>query len=139
VAIVTGAGRGIGRAHALALARAGAAVVVSDLGVGADGTSPSPEPADRVAAEVIEAGGNAAAASHDVTTDDGAGSLVDLALERFGRLDAVVNNAGILRSGLLLRSSAADWRAVLDVPRDVPSATVPIPTWPTWTASCETA
>ncbi|MDQ1396144.1 MAG: hypothetical protein QOG64_1403 [Acidimicrobiaceae bacterium] len=115
VVIVTGAGRGIGRAHALALAGAGAAVVVNDLGVQADGRDPSSEPADGVVAEVLGAGGEAVAVPVDVASEEGADRLVATALKRFGRLDAVVNNAGILRSGLLLRTTLADWRAVLDV------------------------
>lgn len=115
VAVVTGAGRGIGRAHALALADAGAAVVVNDLGVNADGTQPRSAPAEEVVAEIRAAGGSAVLSPHDVSDDDGAAALVGIAVEAFGRLDAVVNNAGILRSGLLLRTSGADFRAVLDV------------------------
>ena len=115
VVIVTGAGRGIGRAHALALARAGALVVVNDFGVGSDGSDPSPEPAAQVAAEIVAAGGRAVANFDDVSSEDGARRLVEVAVGRFGSLDGVVNNAGILRSGLLLRTSAADFRSVLEV------------------------
>jgi NAD(P)-dependent dehydrogenase (short-subunit alcohol dehydrogenase family) len=113
VVVVTGAGRGIGRAHALALAAQGAFVVVNDLGVAADGTVPSTSPADDVVAEVLTAGGEAVVSHDDVVRD--AEALVATALAAYGRLDAVVNNAGILRSGLLLRTTADDWRAVFEV------------------------
>jgi len=115
VAVVTGAGRGLGRAHALALSEAGAAVVVNDLGVNADGTQPRSAPADEVVAEIIAAGGRAVASPHDISDEEGAAAMVATALDTFGRLDVVVNNAGILRSGLLLRTSGSDFRAVLDV------------------------
>src|SRR3954453_11917666 len=88
--IVTGAGRGIGRAHALALAADGACVVVNDLGVEADGARPSSGPADEVVAEIRAAGGEAVASHHDVADADGAAAMVQLALDTFGRLDAVV-------------------------------------------------
>jgi NAD(P)-dependent dehydrogenase (short-subunit alcohol dehydrogenase family) len=115
VVVVTGAGRGLGRAHALALAAAGAQVVVNDLGVNADGTQPRSAPAEEVVAEVAAGGGSAIASAHDVSDEDGAAAIVATAVEGFGRLDAVVNNAGILRSGLLLRTSAPDFRKVVDV------------------------
>jgi NAD(P)-dependent dehydrogenase (short-subunit alcohol dehydrogenase family) len=115
VAVVTGAGRGIGRAHALALAADGACVVVNDLGVEADGTRPSSRPADEVVDEIVAGGGQAVASHDDVTDAAGAAAMVDLALQTWGRLDAVVNNAGILRSGLLLRTDADAWRAVFEV------------------------
>jgi NAD(P)-dependent dehydrogenase (short-subunit alcohol dehydrogenase family) len=95
VAIVTGAGRGIGRAHALELARRGARVVVSDLGGDLDGNDPSPAPADEVVAEIVAAGGEAAANHASVADPAGAASIVDTALTAFGQLDIVVNNAGI--------------------------------------------
>jgi NAD(P)-dependent dehydrogenase (short-subunit alcohol dehydrogenase family) len=111
--IVTGAGRGIGRAHALALAAQGAYVVVNDLGVEADGSAPSTSPADDVVAEIRRAGGEAIASHDDVV--DGAERIVATALDAYRRLDALVNNAGILRSGLLLRTTPDDWRAVFEV------------------------
>src|SRR3954469_5533056 len=92
VVIVTGAGRGIGRAHALALARAGWSVVVNDLGVAADGSAPASGPADDGVAEIGAAGGPAVADHGDISTEAGAKALVATALDRFGRLDAVVNN-----------------------------------------------
>lgn len=115
VALVTGAGRGIGRAHAMALAADGACVVVNDLGVEADGTRPSTSPADDVVAEIRRAGGTAITSHDDVADEDAAADMVQLALDTFGRLDVVVNNAGILRSGLLLRTNADAWRAVFEV------------------------
>lgn len=93
--IVTGAGRGIGRSHALQLASRGARVVVADLGGHADGHGSSTEPADQVVAEIEAAGGEAVASHASVADPAGAASIVDTALEAFGRLDVVVNNAGI--------------------------------------------
>jgi NAD(P)-dependent dehydrogenase (short-subunit alcohol dehydrogenase family) len=115
VVLVTGAGRGIGRSHALALAADGARVVVNDLGVEADGSRPRAEPAEEVVAEIRATGGEAVASPHDVADEAGAAAMVQLALDTFGRLDAVVNNAGILRSGLLLRTNVEAWRTVLEV------------------------
>ncbi len=97
VAVVTGAGRGIGRAHALLLADRGASVVVNDLGGSMEGLGADAGVASAVAAEIVAAGGAATADGSDVATPDGAQTLIDSAIERFGRLDILVNNAGIIR------------------------------------------
>jgi NAD(P)-dependent dehydrogenase (short-subunit alcohol dehydrogenase family) len=94
---VTGAGRGIGRAHARLLADRGARVVVNDLGGSMEGVGADAEPASTVAAEIVAAGGVAIADNSDVATPAGAQALVDGAVEQFGRLDIVINNAGIVR------------------------------------------
>ncbi|MFE6740359.1 SDR family oxidoreductase [Streptomyces tubercidicus] len=115
VAVVTGAGRGLGRAHALALAAEGAAVVVNDLGVAPDGAGASAGPAQRVADEIRASGGRAVAHTGDITTTDGAASLITTALDAFGRLDALVNNAGFLRDRMLVNLDEDDWDAVIRV------------------------
>ncbi|AJC53797.1 SDR family oxidoreductase [Streptomyces sp. 769] len=115
VAAVTGAGRGLGRAHALALAAEGAAVVVNDLGVAADGAGTSTGPAQQVVEEIRARGGRAVAHTDDITTDKGARSLVATALDTFGRLDALVNNAGFLRDRMLVNLDEDDWDAVMRV------------------------
>jgi NAD(P)-dependent dehydrogenase (short-subunit alcohol dehydrogenase family) len=115
VAIVTGAGRGIGRGVALALAAAGARVVVNDYGVDLDGTAPSTGPAFDVVAEIERAGGEAVASSESVATWDGAAAIVDAALGRFGRLDALVTCAGILRDRMIFNMSEEEWDAVVAV------------------------
>lgn len=97
VAVVTGAGRGLGRAYARLLAERGASVVVNDLGGSIEGDGADAGPAEAVAAEITAAGGTAAADAHDVSTPDGAAAVVATALEAFGRIDVVVNNAGIIR------------------------------------------
>lgn len=115
VAAVTGAGRGLGRAHALALAAEGARVVVNDLGVAPDGAGASAGPAQQVADEIRARGGRAVAHTGDITTTDGAASLVTTALEAFGHLDTLVNNAGFLRDRMLVNLDEDDWDAVIRV------------------------
>jgi NAD(P)-dependent dehydrogenase (short-subunit alcohol dehydrogenase family) len=115
VALVTGAGRGIGREHALLLASEGAAVVVNDLGGGSDGTGSGESPAEQVAAEIRELGGRAIANADDVADAVGAARIVDSAISEFGRLDVVVNNAGILRDRVLVNLSDDDWDLVVRV------------------------
>ena len=115
VVIVTGAGRGIGRGHALEFARQGAKVVVNDLGAELDGRGVSSGPADDVAAEIEALGGEAITSRVDVADWDGAKRLVDVALESFGRLDVVVNNAGFLRDRMFVSSTEEEWDAVIRV------------------------
>jgi NAD(P)-dependent dehydrogenase (short-subunit alcohol dehydrogenase family) len=115
VAIVTGAGRGLGREHALLLAAEGAKVVVNDLGGGHDGTGAAAGPAEEVAAEIRAAGGEAVANTDDVSVSSGADRIVATAIETFGRLDIVVNNAGILRDRVLVNLSDDDWDLVVAV------------------------
>jgi NAD(P)-dependent dehydrogenase (short-subunit alcohol dehydrogenase family) len=123
VVIVTGAGRGLGRAHALAFAAEGAKVVVNDLDVGLDGglsgsldrTGGSGGPAQRVVDEIRAAGGEAVAHGGDIATTDGASALVAAALETYGRLDTLVNNAGFLRDRMLVNLDEDDWDAVMRV------------------------
>jgi NAD(P)-dependent dehydrogenase (short-subunit alcohol dehydrogenase family) len=115
VAIVTGAGRGIGRAHALALAAAGAKVVVNDLGGSLAGEGADLSPAEQVVAEITAAGGEAVADGENVADFEGARRLVQHAIAAFGRLDIVVNNAGILRDRMLVNMSEEEWDAVIAV------------------------
>jgi NAD(P)-dependent dehydrogenase (short-subunit alcohol dehydrogenase family) len=115
VAVVTGAGRGIGRGEALLLAREGARVVVNDLGGGWDGTGADSRPAAQVAEEIRAGGGDAVAHFEDVSDPAGAHSLLDLAIRTWGRLDAVVNNAGILRDKMVFNMSVDEWDAVMKV------------------------
>ncbi|TVZ02206.1 SDR family NAD(P)-dependent oxidoreductase [Trebonia kvetii] len=116
VVVVTGAGRGIGRAHALLLASRGASVVVADLGakVAGDGVA-GDDPAADVAAEIHSAGGTAIAVQADVATADGAGAIVAAAIGAFGKLDAVINNAGIVRTGHFDEISEQEYQRNLDV------------------------
>ncbi len=115
VVIVTGAARGIGRAHALAFAREGARVVVNDLGGAADGTGSSQGPAGEVVEEIRALGGEATANGDSVADWDGAGRLVKTAIDTFGGLDVVVNNAGFLRDRMFVSTSEQEWDAVINV------------------------
>lgn len=115
VAVVTGGGRGLGCHHALSLAAHGAAVVVNDLGVAGDGTGSSQGPADEVAAEIRAGGGRAIANGDDIAEEAGADAVVRHALDEFGRLDIVVNNAGITRDRVLVNMSYDEWDSVLRV------------------------
>ena len=115
VVIVTGAGRGIGRAHALAFARQGAKVVVNDLGAEADGQGNSTGPAGDVVNEIRAMGGEAIANGADVADFEASRELVKSAIDTFGRLDVVVNNAGFLRDRMFLKISEDEWDAVIRV------------------------
>ena len=115
VAIVTGAGRGIGREHALMLASHGAKVVVNDLGGEMDGTGQSKGPADDVVAEIKGMGGEAVSNGDSVSDWEGAQRLINTAVESFGRLDVLINNAGILRDRMLVNMTAEEWDAVINV------------------------
>jgi NAD(P)-dependent dehydrogenase (short-subunit alcohol dehydrogenase family) len=115
VAIVTGSGRGIGRAVALLMAEKGASVVVNDLGAAGDGTGQDAGPAREVVAAIEKAGGRALANTDSVASSAGCANMVKAALNRFGRLDIVVNNAGILRDRMFHKMSPEDWQAVIDV------------------------
>ena len=115
VAIVTGAGGGLGRAHALLLAEHGACVVVNDLGGARDGTGSSNSMADSVVEEIRNAGGRAAATYGSVTEDDAAKAMVQCAVDNFGRLDILINNAGILRDRSFKNMTDAEWDAVIEV------------------------
>ncbi|WP_171054964.1 SDR family oxidoreductase [Mycobacterium sp. DBP42] len=115
VAVITGAGRGIGREHALLFASEGASVVVNDLGGSNAGEGTDAGPAHDVVAEIQAAGGKAVVNTANVATWDGAKSLVQQAIDEFGRLDVVVNNAGILRDGFIPTMSESDWDAVIAV------------------------
>jgi len=116
IVIVTGAGRGIGRAHALAFAREGASVVVNDLGVSREGgTGADDNPAQQVADEIQALGGNAVTNSDDVADWDGAARLVATAIETFGGLDVLVNNAGFVRDRMLFTTGEDEWDSVIRV------------------------
>ncbi len=115
VAIVTGAGRGIGRDHALALGSYGAKVLVNDLGGAVDGTGTDQTPAEQVVKEITEAGGDAAANYDDVSDYAAAGEIIKQALDTWGRLDVLVNNAGILRDRISWNMTEEDWDLVMRV------------------------
>jgi NAD(P)-dependent dehydrogenase (short-subunit alcohol dehydrogenase family) len=115
VAVITGAGRGIGREHALLFAREGASVVVNDLGAAGDGSGADAGPAQDVAAEIVAAGGTAVASTDDVASWPGARRLVEQALREYGRLDVLVNNAGVLRDAFVASMTEGDWDSVIAV------------------------
>ncbi|MEM1193812.1 MAG: SDR family NAD(P)-dependent oxidoreductase [Pseudomonadota bacterium] len=115
VAIITGAGGGLGKAHALELARRGAKIVVNDLGGAVDGSGGSGSAAQTVADEIIAAGGEAIADGANVTRDAEVKAMVDAAMDKWGRVDILINNAGILRDKTFHKMDMADFRTVIDV------------------------
>lgn len=115
VAIVTGAGNGLGRSHALELGRRGAKVVVNDFGGARDGTGGAPGPAETVAGEIIDAGGEAIANGANVTNYADCEKMAADAVSKWGRIDVLVNNAGILRDKSFGKMEMADWNSVVDV------------------------
>ncbi|MAR89146.1 MAG: short-chain dehydrogenase [Rhodospirillaceae bacterium] len=115
VAIVTGAARGVGREHALGLARHGARVVVNDLGGAVDGTGTDKSPAQQVVEEIKAMGGEAVVNGDDVSSWNGAKNMIDQAVDTFGTLDVVVNNAGILRDRMLVNMTEDEWDSVIQV------------------------
>jgi NAD(P)-dependent dehydrogenase (short-subunit alcohol dehydrogenase family) len=115
IVVITGAGRGIGREHALEFASQGAKIVVNDLGAEVDGTGSSAGPAGQVVDEIRGMGGEAVANGDDVSDYDGAGRLIQAAIDTFGGLDVLVNNAGILRDRMLVNMTIDEWDAVIRV------------------------
>jgi|TARA_A100001011_G_scaffold51337_1_gene49330 NAD(P)-dependent dehydrogenase (short-subunit alcohol dehydrogenase family) len=115
VAIVTGAARGVGREHALGLARHGARVVVNDLGGAVDGTGTDKSPAQQVVEEIKAMGGEAVVNGDDVSSWNGAKNMIDQAVDTFGTLDVVINNAGILRDRMLVNMTEDEWDSVIQV------------------------
>jgi NAD(P)-dependent dehydrogenase (short-subunit alcohol dehydrogenase family) len=115
VAVITGAGRGLGREHALLFAAEGAKLVVNDLGGGPDGSGSDAGPAQQVAEEIRAAGGEAVANSDDVTSAEGAQRMIQQAIDEFGALHILVNNAGILRDRTIVNMTDAEWDDVIRV------------------------
>ena len=115
VAVITGAGGGLGKTYALELARRGASVVVNDLGGSSDGRGGSSSMADATVKEIIEAGGKAAANYDSVATPEGGKAIIQTALDNFGKVDIVVNNAGFLRDKSFLKLEPQDLQAIIDV------------------------
>src|SRR5947208_12043861 len=115
VAVVTGSGRGIGRGIALLFAREGAKVVVNDPGVNVDGSGHDNGPADQVVAEIKGDGGEAAASYDSVASVEGGEAIIKTAVDAFGRIDVLVNNAGILRDRMIFNMSEEEWDAVIAV------------------------
>jgi NAD(P)-dependent dehydrogenase (short-subunit alcohol dehydrogenase family) len=115
IVVVTGAGRGLGREHALLFAREGALVVVNDLGGDSIGTGADATPAEQVVAEIKAAGGEAIADGNDVTTAAGADALIAKAVDTYGDLHVLVNNAGILRDRMLINMTDEEWDAIMRV------------------------
>lgn len=115
VVLVTGGGRGLGRAHCLELAAHGAAVVVNDPGVGLDGSGGGVGPAEEVVSEIEHMGGKAVAHGGSVTAWDDAADMIETAVSTFGCITGVVNNAGIMRDGMITSTAEADWDAVIAV------------------------
>jgi NAD(P)-dependent dehydrogenase (short-subunit alcohol dehydrogenase family) len=115
VAIITGAGRGLGREHALLFAAEGAKVVVNDLGGAADGGGSDRTAAEQVVDEIAAMGGEAVANGDDVADWEGGQALIESAIDAFGRLDVLVNNAGILRDRVLINMSEDEWDSVVKV------------------------
>jgi NAD(P)-dependent dehydrogenase (short-subunit alcohol dehydrogenase family) len=115
VAVITGAGRGLGREHALLFAAEGAKVVVNDLGAGPDGAGSDAGPAGQVADEIRAAGGEAVASTDDVTSADGAQRMIQRAIDEFGALHVLVNNAGILRDRTVVNMTDGEWDDVIRV------------------------
>src|SRR5699024_4706422 len=115
VVIVTGGGRGLGRSHCLELAAHGATVVVNDIGVSLDGGRSDDGPAQEVVEAIRGAGGRAMLGPGSVTDWDAMGDVVATAVAKYGKVDAIVNNAGILRDSMIVNQTEQDWDAIVDV------------------------